>query len=299
MNVGFIGLGKMGFNMASHLLACGHNLVVFDLADSAVAAIAEKGAIAAGSVEELAGMIGSPRLIWMMVPAGAPVDATIEKLDLLLEPGDIIVDGGNSRYSDSMRRSAYLSQRGIHFLDAGTSGGLEGALQGACVMVGGEKAAYDVISPLLKDLCVENGYSYMGSSGSGHFAKMVHNGIEYGMMQAIGEGFDLLASSGFDYNLEKVSTVWANGSVIRGWLMDLVVRAFQKDPKLDHLSGRIADSGEGRWTVEAALEHEVAIPVIAASLFSRFRSRTEDNLSDRVVAALRHEFGGHSFTGKP
>jgi 6-phosphogluconate dehydrogenase len=299
MKAGFIGLGKMGFNMACHLLACGHELFVYDLADEAVSALAEKGAFAAGSVEELAGLPGSPRLIWMMVPAGAPVDITIEKLAPLLEPGDIIVDGGNSRYVDSVQRSARLSERGIRFLDAGTSGGLEGALQGACVMVGGEKAAYDVIEPLLKDLCVENGYGYMGGSGSGHFAKMVHNGIEYGMMQAIGEGFNLLESSGYAYNLEEVSKVWANGSVIRGWLMDLVVRAFQKDPKLEHLSGRIADSGEGRWTVEAALEHEVAIPVIAASLFSRFRSRSEDNLSDRVVAALRHEFGGHSFTGKP
>ncbi|NHQ59968.1 decarboxylating 6-phosphogluconate dehydrogenase [Chlorobium sp. BLA1] len=298
MKAGVIGLGKMGFNMAQHLLQCGHELIVYDLADDAALALAEKGAVAAGSVEELAGMLDSPRLIWLMVPAGLPVDTTIERLLPLLEQGDIVVDGGNSHYVDSVKRAAYLGEYGIHFLDAGTSGGLEGALNGACVMVGGDRGAYELIAPLLKDLCVENGYGYMGRSGSGHFAKMVHNGIEYGMMQAMGEGFNLLASSGYDYDLHEVSKVWANGSVIRGWLMDLVVRAFQKDPALDTLSGRIADSGEGRWTVEAALEHEVSIPVISASLFSRFRSRSDDNLSDRVVAALRHEFGGHSFSGK-
>ncbi|EAT60126.1 phosphogluconate dehydrogenase (NAD(+)-dependent, decarboxylating) [Chlorobium ferrooxidans] len=298
MKAGVIGLGKMGFNMTQHLLECGHELIVYDLADEAVLALAEKGAVAAGSVEELAGMLASPRLIWLMVPAGEPVDTTIERLLPLLEQGDIVVDGGNSHYVDSVKRAAYLGGHGVHFLDAGTSGGLEGALNGACVMVGGDRGAYELIAPLLKDLCVENGYGYMGRSGSGHFAKMVHNGIEYGMMQAMGEGFDLLASSGYDYDLHEVSKVWANGSVIRGWLMELVVRAFQKDPALDTLSGRIADSGEGRWTVEAALEHEVSIPVIAASLFSRFRSRSDDNLSDRVVAALRHEFGGHSSSGK-
>jgi len=298
MKIGFVGLGKMGFNMAQHLLECGHDLVVFDLSEHAVTSMAEKGGVASASLQELAGTLPSPRLIWLMVPAGAPVDTTLETLVPLLQQGDIIVDGGNSHYIDSERRAASLSEKGISFLDAGTSGGLEGARQDACIMVGGEKSAYDVIEPLLKDMCVDNGYGYMGTSGSGHFAKMVHNGVEYGMMQAIGEGFDLLASSGHEFNLEEVSRVWAHGSVIRGWLMDLVVRAFHKDPKLEYLSGRIADSGEGRWTVEAALEHEVSIPVIAASLFSRYRSRSEDNLSDKVVAALRYEFGGHPFTEK-
>jgi len=285
--------------MAQHILACGHELVVYDLAEEAVIALAGQGALAADSLQELVSMLESPRIIWMMLPAGEPVGSTIDRLAPLLERGDIIVDGGNSHYVDAVKRSASLSERGVCFLDAGTSGGLEGALYGACVMVGGEKSAYDVIELLLKDLCVENGYAYMGASGSGHFAKMVHNGIEYGMMQAIGEGFNLLDASGFDYNLQKVSQVWSNGSVIRGWLMDLAVRAFQKDPKLNYLSGKVADSGEGRWTVEAALEHEVSIPVIATSLFSRFRSRSEDNLSDKVVAALRHEFGGHSFLSQP
>ena len=299
MNVGFVGLGKMGFNMAQHLLECGHHLFVFDLFEGAVAALAEKGAVATSSLQELTGMLVFPRLLWLMVPAGDPVDSTLDTLLPLLQPGDIIIDGGNSHYTDSENRAAHLHEKGIYFLDAGTSGGLEGALKGACIMVGGDKTAYDVIEPLLKDLCVEKGYGYMGKSGSGHFAKMVHNGVEYGMMQALGEGFDLLASSNYDFNLEEVSRVWAHGSVIRGWLMDLMVQAFHKDPQLDYLSGRIADSGEGRWTVEAALDHEVSIPVIAASLFSRYRSRSENNLSDRVVAALRHEFGGHAFTEKP
>ncbi len=299
MKIGFVGLGKMGFNMAQHLLECGHELVLFDLSVVAVASLAAKKGLPAASLQELAGMLQSPRCIWLMVPAGDPVDTTLDTLIPLLQPGDIIIDGGNSHYTDSVKRAARLNDKGIHFLDTGTSGGLEGARQGACMMVGGDRSAYDLVEPLLKDMCVENGYGYMGRSGSGHFAKMVHNGVEYGMMQAIGEGFDLLDSSGFDFNLEEVSRVWANGSVIRGWLMDLVVRAFHKDPELSYLSGRIADSGEGRWTVEAALEHEVSIPVIAASLFNRYRSRSEDNLSDRVVAALRYEFGGHPFSEKP
>ena len=298
MKAGIVGLGKMGFNMAEHLLECRHDLVVYDLAREPVAALATKGALAAGSLQELAGMLASPRLIWLMVPAGAPVDRTIELLAPLLERDDIIVDGGNSHYKDSERRAARLREAGISFLDAGTSGGLEGARHGACIMVGGEQAAYRVIEPLLMDLCVEKGYGYMGRSGSGHFAKMVHNGIEYGMMQAIGEGFNLLDASGFDFDLEALSRVWAHGSVIRGWLMDLMEQALQKDPKLGYLKGSIADSGEGRWTVEAALEHEVSIPVIAASLFSRYRSRSDENFSDRAVAALRHEFGGHAFIDK-
>lgn len=299
MKAGMVGLGKMGFNMAEHLLECGHDLVVYDLMEERVADLAAKGAVAAASLQELVGMLDAPRLIWLMVPAGDPVDHTIEQLLPLLEPGDSVVDGGNSHYKDSERRASRLGQDGVNFLDAGTSGGLEGARHGACIMVGGEKAAYDALEPLLKALCVENGYGYMGRSGSGHYAKMVHNGIEYGMMQAIGEGFNLLDASRYDFDLEEVSRVWAHGSVIRGWLMELMVQALQKDPKLACLKGSIADSGEGRWTVEAALEHEVSIPVIAASLFSRYRSRSDENLSDRAVAALRHEFGGHAFLIKP
>jgi 6-phosphogluconate dehydrogenase len=296
MKAGFIGLGKMGYNMAEHLLECGHDLVVFDLSRDAAAALASKGARVADSAGGLAGMLEPPRVLWLMVPAGDPVDVLLGELSAHLEPGDIVVDGGNSHYSDSVRRAAGLSEQGIFFLDAGTSGGLEGARHGACVMVGGERQAYDTILPLLEDICVAGGFAHTGSSGSGHFAKMVHNGIEYAMMQAMGEGFNLLDASGYGFDLAGIARLWSNGSVVRGWLMELAARAFTNDPGLEGLEGKIADSGEGRWTLEAALGHGVPLPAIAAALFSRYRSRTENNLSDRLVAALRHEFGGHGFT---
>ncbi len=298
MKAGFIGLGKMGFNMAEHLLERGHELVVFDLSKEVASVLAQKGAKAAGSLEELAGLLVTPRLLWLMVPAGDPVDAVISELAPFLRQGDIVVDGGNSHYADSVRRSAALDEKGVRYLDAGTSGGLEGARNGACVMVGGDRGAYASIVPLLDDLCVPDGYAHVGPSGAGHFAKMVHNGIEYGMMQAMGEGFHLLEASGFGFDPGEVATLWSNGSVVRGWLMELASRAYRRDPELGYLDGKIADSGEGRWTLEAALEHEVSLPVIAASLFSRYRSRAENNMSDRLVAALRNEFGGHGYTKK-
>ena len=298
MQIGMIGLGRMGGDMVRRLLKSGHECVVYGRRAAAISPMVAEGAIGTSSLDGFIERLATPRVIWLMIPA-ASVDGVIADIVPLLETGDILVDGGNSHYIDSERRAAHLKEQGISFLDAGTSGGLEGARHGACIMVGGEKEAYDTIELLLKDLCVENGYGYMGRSGSGHFAKMVHNGIEYGMMQAIGEGFNLLDSSGYGFDLEEVSRVWAHGSVIRGWLMDLMIQALQKDPKLGYLKGAIADSGEGRWTVEAALEHEVSIPVIAASLFNRYRSRSDENLSDRVVAALRHEFGGHAFIEKP
>lgn len=296
MKAGFIGLGKMGGSMVEHLLEQGCKVAVYDLVRDAVALLAGKGAEPADTVEQLVTALHAPRIVWMMVPAGNPVDAVLASLVPLLVPGDIVVDGGNSRFSDSVRRSAMLLDKGIRFLDAGTSGGLEGARHGACIMVGGDRDAYAVIEPLLKALCVPGGYGYMGRSGAGHYVKMVHNGIEYGMMQALGEGFGLLESSGFDLDNELIARLWSKGSVIRGWLMELAAQAFEKDGKLAYLAGKIADSGEGRWTVESALEQQVSIPVIAASLFMRYRSRSDDNFSDKVVAALRQGFGGHGFT---
>jgi 6-phosphogluconate dehydrogenase len=295
MDIGFIGLGKMGFNMVEHLLECGHRVVVYDISADAVGQLAGQGAVPARSLHQLVEELQPQRVIWMMVPAGPTVDAVLDGLMPYLRIGDIVIDGGNSHYSDTVARSARLKAAGISMLDAGTSGGLEGARHGACIMVGGPREAYDAVEPLLGDLCVENGYGYMGESGSGHFVKMVHNGIEYGMMQAIGEGFDLLESSGYGIDHEAVARVWSNGSVIRGWLMELAGKAFAKDGRLSYLGSAIADSGEGRWTVEAALERGVSIPVIAGSVFRRFSSRSKDNFSDRVVAALRNEFGGHGY----
>ncbi len=296
MKIGFIGLGKMGFSMVEHLLECGHQVVVHDLSQDAVSRLAEQGASAALSLEHLVAGLDTPGIVWIMVPAGAAVDSVLDGLIPLLRKGDIVIDGGNSHYADTVARAAKLEREGITLLDSGTSGGLEGARHGACIMVGGSREAYDSLEPLFRDLCVENGYGYMGSSGAGHFVKMVHNGVEYGMMQAIGEGFDLLEASGFAIDHETVARVWSNGSVIRGWLMELAEKAFRKDGKLSYLGSAIADSGEGRWTVEAALEKGVAIPVIADSVFRRFSSRSRDNFSDKVVAALRHEFGGHGYT---
>jgi len=295
MHIGFVGLGKMGFNMVEHLLELGHQVTAFDLSAEAVAAIAEKGASSANSLQHVVGDLPKPRVVWMMVPAGKAVDAVLDGLLPFLDQGDIVIDGGNSRYTDSVARAEKLRAEGVRMLDVGTSGGLDGARHGACMMAGGEREAYDVVEPMLRDLCVENGYGYMGASGAGHFVKMVHNGIEYGMMQAIGEGFDLLRASGFELDNENVARVWSNGSVIRGWLMDLAGKAFAQDNELGWLGSKVADSGEGRWTVEAAIDLGVAVPIISGSLFRRFRSQSEENFSDKVVAALRHGFGGHGY----
>jgi len=295
MKIGFIGLGKMGFNMVEHLLELGYEVVAFDVSAEAVKAIKAKGATAASSLQHLVGELDAPRVVWMMVPAGRAVDAVIGGLAPFLKAGDIVIDGGNSRYTDSVARAERLREEGVRLLDIGTSGGLDGARHGACMMAGGDREAYTIVEPMLRDLCVENGYGYMGKSGAGHFVKMVHNGIEYGMMQAIGEGFDLLRASGFATDNETVARVWSNGSVIRGWLMDLAGKAFAQDNDLGWLGGKVADSGEGRWTVEAAIDLGVAVPIISGALFRRFRSQSEENFSDKVVAALRHGFGGHAF----
>ena len=295
MKIGFIGLGKMGFSMVEHLLELGHDVVAYDVSAEAVAAIAAKGATAASSLQHLVGELSVPRVVWMMVPAGPPVDAVLGGIVPFLTAGDIVIDGGNSRYTDTVVRAAKLREQGVRMLDIGTSGGLEGARHGACMMAGGEREAYEFVEPMLRDLCVVNGCAYMGASGAGHFVKMVHNGIEYGMMQAIGEGFDLLRASGYDLDNEAVARVWSNGSVIRGWLMELAENAFAKDGQLGWLGGKVADSGEGRWTVEAAVELGVSAPIITGALFERFRSQKSEHFSDKVVAALRHGFGGHAF----
>ncbi|RCW51255.1 phosphogluconate dehydrogenase (NAD(+)-dependent, decarboxylating) [Paenibacillus prosopidis] len=294
MQIGIIGLGKMGYNLTLNLLEHGHEAVVFDVNISAVKKAAEEGAIETASLQQLVQTLQAPRVIWMMVPAGDLTEDVIRQVSAWLEAGDILIDGGNSNYKDTIRRAGTLAAQGVHYLDVGTSGGTSGAREGACTMIGGNKEAFDSVEQLFRDICVDNGYLHAGESGSGHFLKMVHNGVEYGMMQAIAEGFELLEKSSFDFDYEKVARVWNNGSVIRSWLMELTENAFSKDARLEGLKGIMHSSGEGKWTLETALDLQTATPVIALSLLMRYRSLEEDTFSGKVVAALRNEFGGHS-----
>lgn len=291
-----IGLGKMGYNLALNLLDHGHEVVAYDVNSEQVNKMASEGAIAATTLEEVVQRLDTPRIIWLMVPHGEITEQVIQTLEPMLGKGDIIIEGGNSNYKDSIRIGNRLAEKGIQFLDCGTSGGVDGARNGICTMIGGEQEAFKVIEPILKDVSVENGYLYSGKLGSGHFLKMIHNGIEYGMMQAIAEGFDILEKSEFDYDNKAVAKMWNHGSVIRSWLMELTENAFSKDPKLSGIKGVMNTSGEGKWTVETALDLQVPAPVITLSLLMRYRSLEEDTFTGKVVAALRNEFGGHSIT---
>lgn len=294
MKLGMVGLGKMGFNLVLNLLENGHEVVAYDINKEAMKNIEKKGAETAPDYKAMVEMLPQPRVIWLMIPAGELIDQVIEGFTSYLDAGDIIIDGGNSNYKDTVRRADKLSAAGIHFMDVGTSGGTEGARNGACTMIGGDSAVFAHIEPLFKDLSIENGYLYTGKAGSGHFLKMVHNGIEYGMMQAIAEGFEILEKSPFEYDYKEVSRVWNHGSVIRSWLMELMENAFDKEPKLESIKGVMHSSGEGKWTVETALDLQAAAPVIALSLMMRYRSLEEDTFTGKVVAALRNEFGGHA-----
>ncbi|TPE44208.1 phosphogluconate dehydrogenase (NAD(+)-dependent, decarboxylating) [Pontibacter mangrovi] len=293
MQIGLIGLGKMGYNLALNLRDHRHDVVAYDISETTMEAIAAEGVATAATIGELVQQLQGRKVVWVMVPAGAPTDAVLRQLAPYLSMGDIVIDGGNSNYKDSMARAVQLKQAGIHLLDCGTSGGLTGARHGACTMVGGDAEAFDFCEEVLRDVSVEKGYLYTGKSGSGHFVKMVHNGVEYGMMQAIAEGFEVLHKSDFDLNYKEVARVWNHGSVVRSWLMELVESAFSKDPELAALKGVMHSSGEGKWTVETALDMEVATPVIALALLMRYRSQENDTFSGKVVAALRNEFGGH------
>ncbi|GED56524.1 phosphogluconate dehydrogenase (NAD(+)-dependent, decarboxylating) [Brevibacillus formosus] len=298
MKLAILGLGKMGYNLTLNLLSHLHEVVAYDVDSTRAEELSHEGAIPAISVEDAVAKLPTPRVVWLMVPAGEIVDQLVDQLSTLLDAGDIVIDGGNSHYKQSLDRYARLKDKGIHFMDAGTSGGMEGARHGACMMIGGDREAFTHIEPMIRDINVENGYLYAGEAGSGHFLKMIHNGIEYGMMQAIGEGFEVLAKSQYNYDFAEVARVWANGSVIRGWLMDLTERAFRKDAKLDEIRGVMHSSGEGKWTLETALDLQAATPVIAMSLLMRYRSLDEDTFHGKVVAALRNEFGGHAVEKK-
>ena len=293
MKVGLIGLGKMGLNLGQNLIEHNHEVVAFDVNPSAVGEMKKYGAAGVESFKELVQSLEQPRILWIMVPH-AHVDSVIGEVLPFLNEGDIVIEAGNSHYKESTQRYNELKEIGIHYMDAGTSGGMEGARHGACYMVGGDPEAWEKVEPLFRDTSVENGYLYAGKAGSGHFLKMVHNGIEYAMMAAIGEGFEVLEKSDFNYDYEKVARVWNNGSVIRSWLMELTENAFSKYPNLDEIKGIMHSSGEGKWTVETALDLQTATPVIALSLMMRYRSLENDTFTGKVVAALRNEFGGHA-----
>ncbi|OYD08123.1 phosphogluconate dehydrogenase (NAD(+)-dependent, decarboxylating) [Paludifilum halophilum] len=293
MKLGMIGLGKMGSNLVLNLLDHGHEVVACDISPEAVEKMKKAGASPANTVEELVQSLEQPRIIWLMVPAGKVTDQVVDQLGGLLDSGDIVVDGGNSYYEDSMARAEKMKTRGVHFIDVGTSGGTSGAREGACFMIGGNREAFAEIEPLFQDMAVTHGYYYAGKSGSGHFLKMVHNGIEYGMMQAIAEGFEVLEKSDFDFDYEKTARVWSHGSVIRSWLMELTESAFANNPRLEGIRGVMQSSGEGLWTTQTALDLKAVAPVITLSLIMRYRSLEDDTFHGKVVAALRNEFGGH------
>ncbi len=298
MQIGLIGLGKMGFNLARNIRSKGHDVIAFDINEKTLNEISTHGVGTATSVRDLVEKLPSKRVIWIMIPAGDLVDQTLSTLKPLLSVGDIVIDGGNSFYKDSMRRATELNALQINFLDCGTSGGTEGALHGVCAMIGGNKFAFDHCEPLFRAISVPDGYLYCGPSGSGHYVKMVHNGIEYGMMQAIAEGFEVMHKSDFKLPLERVAKVWNHGSVVRSWLMELTENALRKDPGLSSIRGVMHSSGEGKWTLETALEQQIATPVIALSLLMRYRSHEDDTFSGKIVAALRNEFGGHAVEKK-
>ncbi|MCG8457476.1 MAG: decarboxylating 6-phosphogluconate dehydrogenase [Holophagales bacterium] len=297
MEIAMIGLGKMGSNMVRRLLGGGHRVVAFDLDAGAVARVARDGAVAAESLGDLARKLDTPRAVWVMVPAGVATERTVEALLDALAPGDLIVDGGNSNYRDTQALASRVADAGLHFVDVGTSGGIWGLEGGYSMMVGGEAEAVERLRGALETLAPapDRGWGHVGPSGAGHFTKMVHNGIEYGMMQAYAEGFDLLrAKEELHLDLHQVAEIWRTGSVVRSWLLDLIAGALEEDPALDGFTTRVEDSGEGRWTVAESIDLRCAIPVITAALQARFRSRDEEQFSGRLVSALRHQFGGHA-----
>ncbi len=320
MQLGMIGLGRMGGNMVRRLMKAGHDCVVFDHSDEMVRRLGSEGAVGASSLTEFVGKLSKPRAVWIMVPAGAATESTVEELARQMEPGDIIIDGGNSYFKDDVRRSTTLKNQGIHYLDCGTSGGVWGIDRGYCMMIGGPKEAFEHLDPIFKALApgkgeidptpgregrtssAEEGYLYCGPSGAGHFVKMIHNGIEYGLMQAYAEGLDIFRNADtaelpeqhrYQLDVADIAEVWRRGSVVGSWLLDLTAMALAENPDLSNYTGFVSDSGEGRWTVQAAVEQAVPAEVLTAALYARFRSRQEHSFADKVLSAMRHKFGGH------
>jgi len=295
MQLAMIGLGKMGGAMTERLIRGGHSVVTYDRSPDAVQHTVTLGATASSGISDLVSKLTAPRVAWVMVPAGKPTDDTIDELARYMERGDVIIDGGNSNFHDTMRRNAELVKKGIEFVDAGTSGGVWGLKEGYCEMVGASDATFKLCEPLFATLAPPNGYAHVGPTGAGHYVKMVHNGIEYGMLQAYAEGYEILhASSEFKLDLAQISALWNQGSVVRSWLNELAAQAFARDGNLTDLKGYVEDSGEGRWTVQEAIDLNVPAPVITLSLLMRLRSRQPDSFGAKVIAALRNEFGGHA-----
>ena len=295
MQLGLIGLGRMGSGLAGRLLQDGHTVVGFDLAADDVAQLAARGGVAAESAAALVQQLSAPRVVWMMVPHGAPVQATVDEVLPLLQSGDILVDGGNSNYRESMRHAERCASRGVHFMDVGVSGGVWGESGGFNIMIGGEHTAFERLEPIFRSLARENGYAHVGPSGAGHFVKMMHNAIEYAMLQALGEGFECLQRSEFGLDLRQIAALWQNGSVVRCWLLELLERALDAEGNaLANIEGYVDDSGTGRWAVDYALEQSVPVPAISTALFERFDSRMDRRFAHQVIAALRNQFGGHA-----
>lgn len=294
MELGFIGLGKMGMNMVIRLRRDQHRVVVYDRSNDLIQQAEGHGCVGATSLADLVSKLSAPRAVWIMVPSGAPTEETVQAVAALLKPGDTIIDGGNTRFHDDVRRAAALTKQGLHYVDAGTSGGIWGLKVGYCLMVGGEEAPVQRLAPLFKTLAPENGWAHVGAVGAGHYVKMVHNGIEYSMMQGYAEGFELMSKSEYKLDLARVADLWMHGSVVRSWLLELAVGALKQDPKLDQLKGYVQDSGEGRWMIADAIEKDVPVPTLTTALFTRFRSRQDQSFAEKMLAALRNAFGGHA-----
>ena len=298
MKIGFIGLGKMGFNMVHRLLDHQHEVVVWDRSAEAIEEIEKLGAVGATDLQDLVEKLPARKIVWLMVPAGKPVDDNLDALLAILNKGDIIIDGGNSFWRETQQRAEKAALKGVDFVDCGTSGGVWGLKNGYCLMYGGAQEATAYMEPIFKSLAPENGYVYCGPSGTGHMVKMVHNGIEYGMMQAYAEGFEILQKSPYDLDLTKIADAWQYGSVVRSWLLELSVNALKEDPKLESIKDYVSDSGEGRWTIQTAIDFDVPAHVITASLYTRFQSRQDESFAMKMVAALRNQFGGHAVKTK-
>ncbi|MCS6285185.1 MAG: decarboxylating 6-phosphogluconate dehydrogenase [Nitrospira sp.] len=294
MELGFIGLGKMGMNMVTRLRRDNHRIVVFDRSADLVKQADSHGCVAAASLPDLIGKLTAPRTVWVMVPSGAPTEETVQAVAALLQPGDTVIDGGNTRFHDDVRRAADLKKKQLHYIDVGTSGGIWGLKVGYCLMIGGEEAAVKRLTPVFTTLAPENGWAHVGGHGAGHYVKMVHNGIEYSMMQGYAEGFELMSKSEYNLDLGRVADLWMHGSVVRSWLLELAVDALKDDPKLDKLKGFVQDSGEGRWMIADAIEKDVPVPTLTTALFTRFRSRQDQSFAEKMLAALRNAFGGHA-----